>query len=260
MSAGVDIPAPALFADAAGSADGPPIVFLHGFGGHHGVWDGVRAGLGPDVGVIAYDLPGHGGSLPLREAVSPRKAAAAILADLKARNVAVFHLVGHSMGGAVATLMALAEPDLIASLTLLAPGGYGETINEAVLRRFAAAQTAQDLAAAVQPMCGSAHRFAAHDFDALVQVRALPGQPELLADLVATIARDGRQGVIPRAAIDALAMPVTVVWGDEDHVLGPEHANGLPAHFRLLRVEDAGHMLPEERPALISELLLRRPR
>lgn len=247
--------APALFADVSGDPDRPPVVFLHGFGGHHGVWGEVRARLGADARAIAYDLPGHGASLALREAVSPRKAAAAFLADLRERGVAAFHLVGHSMGGAIATLMALAEPGRIASLTLLAPGGYGETINEAVLRRFALARTSTELAAAMQPMCGSAHRCGPHELDALAAVRALPGQGEFLSDLVAIIARDGRQGVIPREAITSLTMPVTVLWGDEDSVLDPAQANGLPARFRLIRVAGAGHMLPEERPDLVAGLL-----
>jgi pyruvate dehydrogenase E2 component (dihydrolipoamide acetyltransferase) len=248
---------PAPFAHVSGDRARPPTVFLHGFGGHHGVWDHVRAGIGPDAHTIAYDLPGHGNSLSLRDALSARKAAAAILADLHERTSDPIRLVGHSMGGAVATLMAIAEPARIAWLTLLAPGGFGESINEAALKQFAAACTAQELELALRPMCGRNHHPRPGDLEALAEVRRLPGQSELLAELVAVIARGGRQGVIPRTAIGALPMPVTVVWGDEDRVLSPSHADDLPPQFRLLRVPGAGHMLPEERTDLVAELVLR---
>ncbi|WP_274627951.1 alpha/beta fold hydrolase [Arvimicrobium flavum] len=244
-----------LFADLQGNEAQPPIVLLHGFGGFHRVWDEVRRELGPDFRTIAYDLPGHGASLGLRDAVSAKRASAAILADMAERAPGPFHLVGHSMGGAVAALMAMSQPERIASLNLLAPGGFGETISEPLLARFAAARTRDELAAALAPMGHPLHRVEAADLDALARTRLVPGQTELLIELAATISRGGRQGAIPREQLAALMMPVTVVWGDDDAVLDPRHADDLPAHFTLRRVPDTGHMLPEEQPRLVADIL-----
>ena len=116
------------------------VVLLHGFGGCHDIWREVTATLAPGIRTLAYDLPGHGLSLDFPGSGPAKTAARAVLADLAARGIARVHVAGHSMGGAVATLMALAEPETIASLTLLAPGGFGPEINGPLLRRYAAAR------------------------------------------------------------------------------------------------------------------------
>jgi pimeloyl-ACP methyl ester carboxylesterase len=129
-----------LFARADGDG-ATPIVFLHGFASCHGLWRPITDALSPERRTIAYDLPGHETSLGFPDAgPAPAKIAVrAISADLDARGIEKFHLVGHSFGGAVATLLTSARPQSVASLTVLAPGGYGPEINGALLRRYGGA-------------------------------------------------------------------------------------------------------------------------
>ena len=168
---------------------------------------------------IAYDLPGHGGSLTFPDAGPAKTAAHAILADLAARGVDKAHLVGHSMGGAIAALMALADPDRVASLTLLAPGGFGEEINGPLLRRFATATSQDEIRQCHAEMSAQDARLSQHAVGALCEMRSRPGQTEMLVQIAAAITRDDRQGVIPRDKLAALSMPVSVVWGTKDPVL-----------------------------------------
>ncbi|RWM19206.1 MAG: alpha/beta fold hydrolase [Mesorhizobium sp.] len=243
-----------------GGAGSKTIVFLHGFGACREIWRDVMRPLAAEARVLAYDLPGHSHSLQCEGMGGAKPAARAILADLAARQLTKVHLVGHSMGGAVATLMALADPGRVASLTLLAPGGFGPEINAALLRRYAAASGRREIRASLAAMSASRSVPPDHVVDALCLMRKQPGQLQTLIDMAAAMTRDDRQGAIPRAQLHALDMPVMVVWGAEDPLLPVAQAEALPSHFHLHHVLDAGHMLVEEAPDLIAEIVRRNTR
>lgn len=245
-----------LFAAEAGSG-AETIVFLHGFGGWHGVWRYVVERLADRYSTIAYDLPGHGQSLAVPGGGSAKANIAAIFADLDARRRGPVHIVGHSMGGAFAALAAIAEPSRFSSVTLFAPGGFGQEIAGPLLSRYARAVTFRQLWSFVGSMRGA---FAVYDdpqLERLAAVRALPGQREALIDIHKRIVRDGRQGVIPRQQLAALSMPVAVAWGTGDAVLPVSQSVGLPPSFRVRLVPGAGHMLPETHPHLCASLIER---
>ncbi|MET3592156.1 pyruvate dehydrogenase E2 component (dihydrolipoamide acetyltransferase) [Mesorhizobium shonense] len=235
-------------------------MLLHGFGSCHETWRDVISALAPSARVLAYDLPGHGNSLECDGNGGAKQAARAILADLAIRRLGRVHLVGHSMGGAIATLMALADPERVASLTLLAPGGFGPEINGPLLRRYAAADDSNEIRACLAAMSGPGSMPPEHVVEALLRMRGRPGQLQTLVDIAAAMTRDDRQGVIPGERLETLNMPVMVVWGTDDPVLPVDQAESLPAHFHLHHVLEAGHMLAEEAPDLIAEVVRRNTR
>ena len=111
-------------------------VLLHGFGADLNSWMFTQPALSEGRRTIALDLPGHGGST---KDVGSGDADALVdvvdgaLAELGIDHV---HLVGHSMGGAVAALVAARRPERIATLTLIAPSGLGPEINAAFIDGF----------------------------------------------------------------------------------------------------------------------------
>jgi pimeloyl-ACP methyl ester carboxylesterase len=248
-----------LYASTTG-AGGRVLVLIHGFGGSHAVWNRVGAALSHEATVIAYDLPGHGGSLAHGAAGRAGAMAKALQADLTARGIDRFHLVGHSMGGAVAALMAMNAPERVVSVTLVSPGGFGPEIDGALLRRFAAAANAQELAACLTAMATPDFVPDAGEIAAMLGQRDRPGQRDKLAEIAAMIARDDRQGVIPREGIAALPMPAKVLWGTHDPVLPYEQTRNLPPMIALHSFAGAGHMLLEERPAEVAALICRNMR
>lgn len=243
-----------LFAIEAGVGH-KPIVFLHGFGGNHSAWNPMIAHFSRSHHVLAYDLPGHGGSLDFPDAGPVKRAVAAVLDDLKDRGHAEFHLVGHSMGGAVAALIALGQPDQVLSLTLFAPGGFGVEINTRLLHRYAAARTENEIRASLESMVGFANEISETTVAGFVDMRAMPGQSEKLVDMAQRLFVGGKQGAIGRDRLAELRMPVKVVWGTQDRVLPTRQAHRLPGSFAAHVFENTGHMLPDEIPSAAIDLI-----
>lgn len=254
-----DDPSHPLHAAQYGDKDGQTaLVLLHGFGGTHRVWEAVIDALlaaRPAVSVLAYDLPGHGENLDAPGAGPPKRAADLIAADLKRRGIERYHLAGHSMGGAIATLIACAEPEPVASLTLVAPGGFGPEIAIDVLKVFAEAATADELRQCLSRMSGPEADIPDEDIEALVSMRRQPGQVPMLQRIADTMTRDGKQGQLPAEWLEKLAMPVTLVWGTDDSILPYRQTENAPANFTLHTIDGAGHMLPEECPERVATVL-----
>lgn len=233
-----------LYARVKGKGSGTEAtVLLHGFGGGVDDWYDIQPDLSRDGLVLAYDLPGHGRSMGHPAAGNASAMAKAVLADLAGRNIAKVHVAGFSMGGAVACLMGLRAPERVASLTLIAPGGFGPEINGPLLARFATPANADELRAAMNEMAAPGYAFDTKYVAALAALRRIEGQPAMLAKISTMIARDGRQGEIPRETLATLAMPVTVVWGTADPVLPFAQSANLPASFQFIQIPAAGHML-----------------
>lgn len=243
-----------LHADEAGSGT-ETLVFLHGFGGDRLAWRAVQDHFSRTCRTLAYDLPGHGLSAEWPEAGPPKVAVRAVLDDLGRRGIGRAHLVGHSMGGAVAVLIALAEPERAASLCLLAPGGFGPEINMRLLYRFAAARTAGEFRAALEGLYGWTSPISEEMIGLCVASRPDDSVSERLTRMAGMLARDGKQGVIPRDRMAELAMPVSVMWGELDNVLPFRHTRDLPPNFALYRLAGKGHMLIDEAPEAVISII-----
>ena len=126
-----------------GSGEGAPVLLLHGFGADLNTWMFNQPVLAEGRRVLALDLPGHGGS---RRDVGAGDGAAlsqAVEGFLTALDLGPLHLVGHSMGGAIAVLLAARRPDLVRTLTLIAPAGSRPGDQRGVHRRLRAGITSQ---------------------------------------------------------------------------------------------------------------------
>ena len=97
--------------DEAGAGDA--LVLLHGVGASRGVWRRAMPRLARRRRVLAPDLPGFGGSDPAGAGFDLDAVADALAAGLADRAAAPFDLVGNSLGGAVAVVLAARRPDLV---------------------------------------------------------------------------------------------------------------------------------------------------
>jgi pimeloyl-ACP methyl ester carboxylesterase len=99
---------------------GPPVVLLHGIGRSIEDWTEQHELLRGQHRVYSVDLPGHGKSEPLAEPYTLAALARFVADFLGVLDITEpAHLVGHSLGGAVATQLAVHAPDRVASLALV---------------------------------------------------------------------------------------------------------------------------------------------
>lgn len=99
----------------------PSLVFLHYYGGSTRTWKHVTARLAPSFRTIAIDHRGWGESDAPAEGYGLADLAADAEGVIAALNLKRYVLVGHSMGGKVAQLMASRQPVGLAGLVLVAP-------------------------------------------------------------------------------------------------------------------------------------------
>jgi pimeloyl-ACP methyl ester carboxylesterase len=245
---------------AAASADQLPIVLIHGASGN---LEELRLAIGQRLAasrrVILLDRPGHGWSeRPGGVAdASPARQAALIAAVLDRIGVARFVLLGHSLGGAVASALALAFPTRVVGLVLLAPvthpwkGGltwYNAVLSTPVLGPIFAHTIAVPLALLLLKR-GIASVFAPQpppaDFVRRAAIRLLLRPAQFLAnaqDIAAlkpfVAAQAPRYGEI--------GIPTVILTGTADTTVSPRiHARAIAAvipQARLIMLTGIGHM------------------
>jgi pimeloyl-ACP methyl ester carboxylesterase len=107
---------------AAGPDRLAPALFVHGLGGSSTNWSALMSRLDGRLACEALDLPGFGYSPPPDDGnYSFAGHARAVVRLLEADGRGPVHLFGNSLGGAVATKVAAARPDLVRTLTLISP-------------------------------------------------------------------------------------------------------------------------------------------
>lgn len=100
---------------------GPALLFLHYWGGSARTWDGVTARLSGDFRTIATDHRGWGDSDAPRDGYRIKDLADDAAGVIEALGLTNFVLIGHSMGGKTAQLLASRRPPGLRGLVLVAP-------------------------------------------------------------------------------------------------------------------------------------------
>ncbi|HZZ51590.1 MAG TPA: acetoin dehydrogenase dihydrolipoyllysine-residue acetyltransferase subunit [Pseudonocardia sp.] len=218
---------------------GDPVVLVHGFGGDKNSWLFVQQPLSESHDVYAVDLPGHGASSKDVGDGSLDTLASTLLGFLDAAEISRAHLIGHSLGGAVVAAAAVAAPDRVSSVTLLAPAGFGGEVDAEYLRGFAAASSRRELKPLLGRLFADESQVTRQLVDDLLKYKRLDGVGEALATLLGTLLDGDRQAIDLPTLLSKSSVPATVIWGDSDRILP------APDGVDSQRVP-AGHMLHME--------------
>lgn len=234
--------------DSGGS--GPTLVLLHEGVGDSRMWDTVWADLTSAYRVIRYDVRGYGRS-------PAATADYTLLGDLQTVldhfGVTDAYFVGCSMGGCTALELALAKPDWVRSLVLLAPGITGYDVPED-----------PDVEAEAEAL------EAAGDEDGLVRLVVrlwgAAGDDPLVTELARSAVRAFASESFQQATEPVLARlgdiraPTVIMVGDKDFpalIASNEEAARLIPGCELIRMPGVDHYPTVRVPKLVTETILR---
>jgi pimeloyl-ACP methyl ester carboxylesterase len=234
---------------------GVAVVLIHGLGSYIGDWRPQVDALGDAFRVIAVDLRGHGRSSKPPGPYSVSQLAADVAVLIRSLDAGPAHIVGLSLGGAVAFQLAVDAPSLVRSLVIINSGpSFVATwqLRLAVLLRLFLVKVAglQRVGAMIarrlfprteqEPLRRAfEEHFVTNDRRAYeASTRALIGWT--VAD-----------------RLSAIGCPVLVVSGDRDYtpVSAKEPYVAALPNARLVVIADAGHACTLEQPDQVNRVL-----
>jgi len=293
-------------ADAPAAPGGPGlatrdlVLCVHGMSGAATNWTDLMAELAPDFDCAAVDLPGSGFSPPpptvagysvsalagtviqLIEALAAERGATdhgAADHGAPRQGDGQVHLIGNSMGGAVAVRVAARRPDLVKTLTLVSPAMPDLKVRRSVahfpvlalpfvgqrlVRQWVARYPVQNRVAGVFATCmydpSRVHpdRFAL-EVEALSRRDALSYDAASLVGAARTLVAETLRPSpfsLWRAAAQVTA-PSLVLFGRDDRLVHPRLAERAARAFRNARVRvlpETGHLAQMECPGLVAAL------
>ena len=239
-----------------GSGDGPPIVFVHGFGADLNAWMFNQPALAERHRTIALDLSGHGGSTKIMDfALDAAGFAGDVDQVLAALRVDRIHLVGHSMGGAIAASFARSHPERVASLTLIAPAGLGAEINGEFIDGFVKAERRREAQEVLRLLVHDPELVSRAMVEDVLRYKRLDGVAAALSAIAAEWFPDGKQR--QKFDIGSLPMPVQIIWGREDRIIPAAHGEALAGRVPVHILDSAGHLPHMEKAAEVNRLIAR---
>ncbi|MBT6728095.1 MAG: acetoin dehydrogenase dihydrolipoyllysine-residue acetyltransferase subunit [Deltaproteobacteria bacterium] len=228
-----------------------PLICLHGFGGDKNNWQFNLAALAPNRRVLAPDFPSHGDSTVSAEHSSPLAYAKMVSAMIDQLELGQVDLVGHSMGGLVALLVARESPAKVGALTLLAPAGIGAEINAGYVDGFATANSRNGLKSLAPQLFADKEMVSRQMVADLLKYKRLDGVEEALVQLAKKLHSGGKQ--IEDLSSVAQSVPTKIFWGKVDEILPVSNCAQLSGGD--VEQLECGHMAHMEAAEVINKHL-----
>lgn len=248
------------------SGHGPAVVLIHGFASSLYTWSGVIGPLSRSHDVVALDLPGFGQS-DLPPALTADVLPGVVVGLMDALGLGRVTLIGHSMGGAVATVVAATRPERVDRLVLLDAAGFDlAPADRPWLLRVVGSEAGGALARlprkrlfvtfALRQVFHDRARVTPERVDEYLAPLERPGAIDSMRSLLAP---RGLQAFSPFAEIARrVRAPALVVWGRDDAWIPLADADRfvgtLPAGHKVV-LEKCGHVPQEERPVDVTRLI-----
>lgn len=239
-------------------AAGTPVVLLRPIVGTIALWGAFRSELARRRPVIACEARGIGTSPPAVFPTTTRGMARDAAALLDALEIRRAHVFGLSLGGMVATWLAIDRPDLVQALVLASTPPRGLDLVRITPRSVSFARcTAQragerEACLAKHALCDRFRRDNPHQTEAILA--SLRGERGSLRSLLL----HGAAGALhdPGDSLRQIHAPTLCIAGALDHLVRPGSLSELSAAISDAELEviaDTGHDLSLERPVELAE-------
>ena len=222
--------------------DAAPVVLIHGFGGDFDNWLFNIDELAKSRPVYALDLPGHGKSSKVLASGDLGELAKAVADLLDEIGAAKAHLVGHSLGAAVALQTLKDHPERVASVTGIAPSGFDDKVNPDFIEGFISAEKRKDVKAVLELLIADPELISVQMVEGVQRFKRLEGAREALRAIADKNLPGGRQAASFRDFVDKMQVPFLVIWGERDAILDPAAAKQLPSSVEVMSIANVGHM------------------
>ncbi|MFD2416531.1 alpha/beta fold hydrolase [Amycolatopsis pigmentata] len=254
-----------------GDPTAPPLVLLHGLNRSLEDWSAVVVDLASDHRVISLDVPGFGFSDRRPEPASLTSFALGVLETLdQLGETRPVHLLGNSLGGAVALQIQATASERVASLALADSAGFGAQA-ALMLRLISVPGLGHLMTARTTPFSAKMSERAIHADPAVatperiehaLAIAKRPGPGAVTREIMSSLATiRGVRAEWRRELFAAIAQhprPTLVMWGAKDRVLPPAHLDAVPRlipHARTHTFPEVGHMPQIERPTAFVEVV-----
>lgn len=252
--------------------DGEPLVLLHGGGPGASALANYRDNLAAFDGyrLILPDQPGFGASYRPDEAALQERSITEITADalfqtLEALDVERFSLLGNSLGGAAALAMAIAQPERVSRLVLMAPGGgwvsLGPTPTEGQKEMFryynGEGPTVAKMKSFVRTMVADPRQFDDASIRERYEASLDPSHVEFYHRYNAAFARRGGMDPLWKH-LDRITARTLLVWGRDDRTITLDGAWLMLKHIRDVQLHvfgGCGHWVQVEKKHEFEQLV-----
>lgn len=244
------------------SGEGPPVLLISGLSAQRPFW-GLARPLLAGFTLVEFDNRDIGKSGQAAGPYTVADMARDALAVLDAAGIGKAHVVGHSMGGAIAQELAIAAPGRINRLVLANTYARQDLYTREIMRLFADLRLKLDdelvFGAALTSFVLGEHTLKHNALYAIVQASLDAGLDQPKAAFLRQLDACVKADTLDR--LHEIKAPTLVVYADGDRLFSPamarQLATGIPAGADIDEIVDSGHCPMVEQPQAFADVVRR---
>ncbi len=233
------------------------LLFIHGFGADKQGWAGNAPALFDVAETLAVDLPGHGVSVSVETPGDLKSMADQVLHSLIVSGHTPCHIVGHSLGAAVALRCAATKPECVLSLSLIAPAGLGSGVSANFTGSFVELQDEKTAFELLQTLVFNPRLIARPLAGLLLANLDKPGARRAVEKIASGLnnSKPLVQSAMKQIIKDRIRCQV--IWGLQDNINPPLKSDEAEFGGDWIWLDNCGHLPHVEHRSVVNDAILK---